>query len=169
MSDLLVDDISDVSSSSVGAIRSEILDLIFSICSSSNLPSFNLFLNGFGLISFIFNCGKPWMFWLLKHKPTNKIVGTVHIVPNVFGEKDSKGRYKTASFQHGVIDKKYQRKGLMLYLYGMGSLKATDRKSGNNIKYGLGTVASENKSSIAWVTNLGGKIYGRNVILEYKL
>ncbi|MFX0135253.1 MAG: hypothetical protein ACFFDN_16535 [Candidatus Hodarchaeota archaeon] len=121
------------------------------------------------VISFIFDCGKPWMFWLLKHKPTNKIAGTVHIVPNVFGEKDSKGRYKTASLQHGVIDKKYQRKGLMLYLYGMGSLKAKDRKSGNNIKYGIGTVASENKSSIAWVTNLGGKIYGRNVILEYKL
>jgi len=121
------------------------------------------------IIDFIYDFGKPWMIWLVRHKPTNKIVGTAHIVPNIFGERDSKDRYKTASFQHVVVDKEHQRRGLLLFLYGMGSLKATDKKSGNNLKYGLGIVASNNKPSIAWITKLGGKLFKRSIILELKL
>ncbi|MHA2429567.1 MAG: hypothetical protein ACXACC_00905 [Promethearchaeota archaeon] len=121
------------------------------------------------IVDFIYDFGKPWMIWLVRHKPTHKIVGTAHIVPNVFGERDSKGRYKTASFQHVVVDKEHQRRGLLIFLYGMGSLKATDKKSGNNLKYGLGIVASNNKPSIAWITKLGGQLFKRSIILECKL
>ncbi|MFX0017597.1 MAG: hypothetical protein ACFFAK_11950 [Promethearchaeota archaeon] len=121
------------------------------------------------IIDFIYDFGKPWMIWLVRYRPTQKIIGTAHIVPNVFGERDSKGRYKTASFQHVVVDKEHQRRGLVLFLYGMGSLKATDKKSGNNLKYGLGIVASNNKPSIAWVTKLGGQLFKRSIILEFRL
>ncbi|MFX1257941.1 MAG: GNAT family N-acetyltransferase [Promethearchaeota archaeon] len=121
------------------------------------------------IINFIFDFGKPWMVWLVKYKPTNQIVGSAHIVPNVFGKKDNKGRYKTASIQHVVIDKNHQRRGLGQFLYGMGSLKATDRKKGNNLKYCLGIVASNNKPSIALIKKLGGQLYRRNIILECKL
>ncbi|MFW9771898.1 MAG: hypothetical protein ACFFFB_15230 [Candidatus Heimdallarchaeota archaeon] len=121
------------------------------------------------IADFIYDFGKPWMIWLVRYKPTNSIVGTAHIVPNIFGERDSKDRYKTASFQHVVIDRQHQRKGLVFLLYGMGSLKARDKKSGNNLKYGLGVVASNNRPSIAWIKRLGGKLFKRSIILEYKL
>ena len=120
------------------------------------------------VVDFIFEFGEQWMIWFVRHKPTNHIVGTAHIVPNVFGEKDNKGRYISASFQHVVVDEKHQRKGLVLFLYGMGSLKARDKKSGNNLKYGLGIVASNNQASIAWIKKVGGVLFRRNVIVEYK-
>ena len=121
------------------------------------------------IVDFIYDFGMPWMIWLVKHKPTNRIVGEAHIAPNVFGEKDDKYGYTTASFQHAVVDKEHQRRGLLLYLYGMGTLKAKDKKSGNNIKYGLGIAASNNKPSVEFIKKVGGQLFIRNIILEYKL
>lgn len=121
------------------------------------------------IIDFIFEFGKSWMIWFVRHIPTMQIISTIHIVPNLFGKKDYKGRYEAASLQHVAIDKSHQGKGIIFLIYAAANIKAKDRKSGNNIKYGIAPVASSNEHSKAWMKKLGGRLFKRNIILEYRL
>ena len=110
------------------------------------------------LFEYIFDLGSKNMVWVIRHKPSNKVVGTGHIAPDPF-------RKNFASFEHFVIDKSHQGKGLGLFMLSK-SIKANSPY----VKYGSGSYAPENTKIINLIVNhLGGIKDRQHVILEYKI
>ncbi len=118
------------------------------------------------LFDYIFDHGKSYMVWVVKYKPTNKIVATGHMAPNPF-MKDKNGNLNSVSFEHLVVDKEYQGKGIAVFIYSKTMELAIDPK-GNGLKFATGSYGKDNKKIISYIKNyMDGKLERRHVILEY--
>jgi hypothetical protein len=110
------------------------------------------------LFDYIFEQGSDYMVWVVKYKPTNRIIATGHIAPNPFEEN-------SGSFEHYVIDKDHQGKGLAVFMY----IK-TKELAKESMLTGSGSYDPENEKIISFIEKY---MYGvrnrRHIILEYDI
>jgi hypothetical protein len=119
------------------------------------------------LVDFIFTYGKEWMIWVVYHRPTQKIVASGYVVPNIF-HTDKHGRPDSISFHDWVVDPNHRRKGLAMLMYGETSLRGVNRKTNNFIQWGYWPVGAENIANKKAAEKMGGFKSKTHLILEYK-
>ncbi|MBD3197302.1 MAG: hypothetical protein GF317_19765 [Candidatus Lokiarchaeota archaeon] len=118
------------------------------------------------LFDYIFEFGEEWMVWTLHYKPSGKMIGCGHAAPNPLS-MDRRGRYDTARFLHWVVEKKHQKKGLTVLMYGSVSLEAFKNTSRTKLKYGNGPFGIKNEANIGFAKNKTmGVRTRRHIILE---
>ncbi len=116
------------------------------------------------LVNFIFEFGKEWMMFIIKHKPTNIMAGCGFVIPNPFS-RDEKGRLNSASFHSWVVHPKHRRRGISMLMYGASSLYAWK----DGFKWGSAPIGSDNVASDNEAKKLGGVKNRTHLILEYRL
>lgn len=119
------------------------------------------------LVDFIFSYGREWMVWVVYHKPTEKIVASGYLVPNIF-HTDKHGRLDSVSFHDWVVDPIHRRKGLALLMYGETSLRAFNRKTKSFYRWGYWPVGAENIANQKAAEKMGGFKSKTHLILEFK-
>lgn len=119
------------------------------------------------LVDFIFSYGREWMVWVVYHKPTEKIVASGYLVPNIF-HTDKHGNLDSLSFHDWVVDPDHRRKGLALLMYGETSLRAFNRKTKSFYRWGYWPVGAENIASKKAAEKLGGIKRKTHLILEFE-
>ncbi|MFX1257005.1 MAG: hypothetical protein ACFFAN_04040 [Promethearchaeota archaeon] len=120
------------------------------------------------LINFVFEFGADWMMWIVRHKPTGKMVANGYVIPDVFS-KDKKGELNSISFHAWVVHPENRRKYIAMLMYGMTSLKGKDRKTPHYITRGSWPVGAENLPNGNAAKKMGGKKDRSHLILELKL
>lgn len=98
-------------------------------------------------VDFVFRYGFNFMIFLVKYKPTEKIVACGAYLPNPF-RKDSKGNYDSCVIYTWAVESKHRRKGLGMLMYGATSQLLWKHK----IKYGIGPMPKSN------IANMGLRI-----------
>lgn len=136
---------------------------------NTNLPPGSIITPGINnlyenYVKFIKNYGHLFMITFLKHKQTNRIVGSFFCVPNPF-RKNEKGIYDSYVVFSILIDKKHQTKGIG----GALTLKAVNDAWRNEIRYNASPLESNALRSISLCKKFGLKIKRTHLILEYKI
>ena len=120
------------------------------------------------LINFVFEFGAEWMMWIVRHKPTGKMVAAGYVIPDPF-HKNKKGEIDSISFHAWVVHSEHRRKYLAMIMYGFTSIKGKDRKTPHYITRGSWPVGAENIANGSAARKMGGKKDRSHLILELKI
>ncbi|MBN1217247.1 MAG: hypothetical protein JXA99_17635 [Candidatus Lokiarchaeota archaeon] len=121
------------------------------------------------LFDYLFSYEKKFLIWIVKHKPTRRIIGCGHLAPNPF-LKDKYGRLISASLEHIVIDKEFHGRRLSFFMYGETLPNVINPEKGELMKYYTNSIGLENKKAINFVKKyMNGVRDRRHLILEYNL
>ncbi|MBY9007903.1 MAG: hypothetical protein KGD63_14270 [Candidatus Lokiarchaeota archaeon] len=140
----------------------------------NNMPSYskitpNTEKNVHVLFDYLFSYKKDFLIWVIKHKPTERIIACGHLAPNPF-LKDKHGRLLSASIEHVVIEKDFQGRGLSIFMYCKALPNVINPKRGDRMKYYTNSIGIDNKRAIEFVKKyINGIRDRRHLILEYKL
>jgi len=110
---------------------------------------------------FVLDFGKLYMFFFVRHLPSDKIVACGTSFPNIFST-NKKGNFNNLIYYSWVVHPEHRRKGLALYMYGLTSIKA--KKDGYKII--SGPIAKDNKANTALAQKYGIENTRRHLILE---
>ena len=114
-------------------------------------------------VEFVLEFGEPYMFLLIRHKPSGKFAASITLLPNIF-RKDSKGRFKEIIYYSYVVDPEFRKKGLALLLF----CETSNRARKNGYKFLSAPIADDNVRNSALAKEFGAKPSRSHIILEYK-
>jgi hypothetical protein len=115
------------------------------------------------IIDIVCEFGDPKMVWVVKYKPTNQVIASGYILPNMFSEDDD-GNINTISMHDWVVHPDHRRKGMTIYMYGMLSLELMPPKG--HLSWGIWQVGKDNVANSKAAQNMGGKLERTLVVLE---
>ena len=110
---------------------------------------------------FVLDFGKLYMFFFVRHLPSDKIIACGTSFPNIFST-DEEEKFNHLIYYSWVVHPEHRRKGLALYMYGLTSSKA--RKDGYKII--SGPIAKDNNANISLAQKFGTEHTRTHLILE---
>lgn len=111
---------------------------------------------------FIITYGGFYMFYFVRHIPTDKIIGCGCNLPNPFS-KDAKGRYNSIVGYSYAVEPEHRKKSLAILMYGANSMDAWS----NKMRFGsVVTGEAHDKGTTLMEKMVGIKLKRTHLILE---